>query len=611
LVHPVPKSFQHFSSREDIMRVFTIALALCFVAFGSTDGFAQGAGKGLFFDGVDDYVTVGTPDVVAGGSNDNGLTLSAWIKAESFTVHDARIISKTSSVNEQSHYWMLSTFDDGTGVKLRFRLKTSDGGTSTLIATAGELATGIWIHVAATYDGEYMRIYMDGKEVGSMEKTGTVQTNNGIAAMIGNNPPNASSRPFHGYIDEVRILNIGLTEDQIRETMHLTTSPSDANLVAYWRFDEGSGSTTQDVSGNGWIGTLFNSPTWLVSSAPFGAGSSDRQTISSTGTTSFAPANISMDFVSKTGTDDMVVTKIDGFPGGEQPWSANSVLPTYWVIQSFGTGSFSSSITFDVGAGSISPADQADPTNIKLYWRGACSDGTWTELASATSATSSEVIFDGISTAGQFAIGTIGDSPLPIQLASFSASIVNDNSVLFQWGTLSEVNNFGFNLQRRIAGQGEFDDLPNSFVPGHGTTLVPQNYAWTHENVAPGTYEYRLKQIDLDGTMHYFDPITVVISSPTGVNDTKAPREFSLNQNYPNPFNPSTKISFAVEQSGHTTLTVYNIIGQQVAQLFNSYAETGRLYTVDFDASNLPNGTYFYKLASAERSSIKKMTLLK
>jgi hypothetical protein len=66
-----------------------------------------------------------------------------------------------------------------------------------------------------------------------------------------------------------------------------------------------------------------------------------------------------------------------------------------------------------------------------------------------------------------------------------------------------------------------------------------------------------------------------------------------------------------VEQSGQTTLTVYNIIGQQVAQLFNSYAETSRLYTVDFDASNLPNGTYFYKLASAERSSIKKMTLLK
>ncbi len=106
-----------------------------------------------------------------------------------------------------------------------------------------------------------------------------------------------------------------------------------------------------------------------------------------------------------------------------------------------------------------------------------------------------------------------------------------------------------------------FVDLPNSFVPGQGTTLIPHDYSWIHMGVAPGTYYYRLKQVDLDGTTHLTDAVQVIVDGVTGVDDKTVPEVFSLGQNYPNPFNPSTTISFSVEAGGHATLTVFNALG--------------------------------------------------
>ncbi len=89
------------------------------------------------------------------------------------------------------------------------------------------------------------------------------------------------------------------------------------------------------------------------------------------------------------------------------------------------------------------------------------------------------------------------------------------------------------------------------------------------------------------------------------------PTAFRLAQNYPNPFNPSTTLRFTVETKGHATLTVFNALGQEIATLFSGNAELGQVYTTQFDATNLANGMYFYKLVSNGQSSIKKMILLK
>ena len=139
------------------------------------------------------------------------------------------------------------------------------------------------------------------------------------------------------------------------------------------------------------------------------------------------------------------------------------------------------------------------------------------------------------------------------------------------------------------------------FVQGFGTTTEPRNYSYTDNTVETGSYTYRLKQVDFDGTFAYSPEVEV---------DVTAPLTFNLEQNYPNPFNPSTNIRYSVPEAGNITLAVYNVVGEEVAVLANGYTEAGS-FNVTFDASNLPSGVYLYKLQSANSVQTKKMLLLK
>jgi hypothetical protein len=200
------------------------------------------------------------------------------------------------------------------------------------------------------------------------------------------------------------------------------------------------------------------------------------------------------------------------------------------------------------------------------------------------------------------------EPPLPVQLASFIGTMVDEHTVQLEWTTLSEVNNYGFIVHRRIVAEQAFAELPNGFIPGHGTTNVPQHYGYTDNTAGRGTWYYRLEQIDLDNTTHYTDPIRIDV-----LTDVKepAPTEFSLSQNYPNPFNPSTEIEFSLETTERAALEVYNVLGRRVTTLFDGIAQAGQHYTVMFDAGELAGGMYFYRLQSGGKSDVKKLLLLK
>jgi hypothetical protein len=199
---------------------------------------------------------------------------------------------------------------------------------------------------------------------------------------------------------------------------------------------------------------------------------------------------------------------------------------------------------------------------------------------------------------------------LPIQLASFTAQPnPNGSGVLLEWMTITEVNNYGFYVQKYNESTDLFETIESSFQRGADYTLEPQSYFWIDENITDKSIQYRLKQVDNDGLEHYFGPIML---NPTVINESElVPFAFTLNQNYPNPFNPSTKISFSLANSGYTTLMVYNLLGQAVATLFSRMADAGRMYVVDFDASSLGNGIYFYRLQAGNFIETKKLVLLR
>jgi hypothetical protein len=198
-------------------------------------------------------------------------------------------------------------------------------------------------------------------------------------------------------------------------------------------------------------------------------------------------------------------------------------------------------------------------------------------------------------------------SSLPIQLASFAASAIANNSVRLSWRTISEINNYGFYVQQRLQSDSLFTEVPNSFIAGHGTTIEPQVYSFTHTNAGSVASQYRLKQVDLDGTLNYSEPVQV--TTTTNVKELK-PTVFGLQQNYPNPFNPSTRIIFSIAEEGPISLRVYDILGSEVASLVNENRQPGQ-YTEQFNGSRLASGVYMYVLRSSEGQLVGRMMLSK
>jgi hypothetical protein len=197
---------------------------------------------------------------------------------------------------------------------------------------------------------------------------------------------------------------------------------------------------------------------------------------------------------------------------------------------------------------------------------------------------------------------------VPIQLASFTATVVSQTQVQLDWTTLTEINNYGFEIQKAPDEPINYQTVPASFVPGHGTTNVPQHYSYTDATASLGTWYYRLKQIDLDGTVHYSDAVQVDVL--TGVEEQRVPTAFALDQNYPNPFNPSTVISYSLPVEARVKLEVFSTLGERVATLVDENTSAG-YYSARFDATGLTSGVYFYRFQAGDYVESKKLLLLR
>jgi len=190
------------------------------------------------------------------------------------------------------------------------------------------------------------------------------------------------------------------------------------------------------------------------------------------------------------------------------------------------------------------------------------------------------------------------DLVVPVELASFTAS-VSGNNVTLSWMTATELNNLGFQVERRAEEQ-SWGKV--GFVDGYGTTTEPQIYTFTDAGLASGIYNYRIKQMDFDGSYKYYQLKQEV--------EIGTPVSYDLSQNYPNPFNPTTKINYSVPADGFVNISVYNVLGEKVTNIVNSLQKAGS-YEVTFDATNFASGMYLYRMESGDFVSVKKMMILK
>ncbi len=194
------------------------------------------------------------------------------------------------------------------------------------------------------------------------------------------------------------------------------------------------------------------------------------------------------------------------------------------------------------------------------------------------------------------------DFSTPVELNSFNASVNQKNTVNLNWSTASETNNHGFEIQRKLK---KMDWTTIGFVEGNGTSSQPHNYSYKDDinNLKyDGRILYRLKQIDFNGASKNSKYVYVDVNY--------IPDEIALYQNYPNPFNPTTTITYSVSEESVVNLTIYNSLGQKVAELVNGIQNQG-MHQVIWDAENMASGIYFYSLNVKDKNGISKFNQMK
>lgn len=518
-------------------------------------------------------------------------------------------------------------------------------GTGRTIIGSTNVADGNWHHIAVTKSGSSIRIFVDGALDASANNAPSGSLAYNPSRSLSTRTPNPPAFPtntwdnepyivlgaekhdydqyanlsppqylsYSGFLDELRISNV------VRYTTAFTPPAApftpDANTVGLYHFDEGIGTVlTNSISSlsNGVIqvGGLPAGPVW-TSESPFGANGAAatvvRSMSSATTTETFNDAGnitgVRIDFTGASGSGTVHVQRFTNPPLNPAGIFGN-VSQYRWIITSVGSFSFTSA-TLRIRPSEIPNSGIFNDATVLIYRRPTPDNGSFTPL-SMLSPQGGDLRAT-LPAFSEFSLGS-ADNPLPVELSDFRA-YTTSAGVELVWHTASERHNAGFELWRQQA------DSPAQMIAsyrydrrlaGQGTTVHSTTYTFLDRSVSSGTYTYRLRSVDFDGTVHdYAQTVTVEVreAPPARIYD------YAVMQNYPNPFNPTTVIRFTMKEAGFVTLTVSDILGREVfsTRLFAQAGENA----YRFNGSSFGSGVYFYTLRANGFSQTRKMVLAK
>jgi len=443
-----------------------------------------------------------------------------------------------------------------------------------------------WHHYAIVYEHGVSapKLYLDGVLV----KTGIVSLRSDI--FLSTDIGGGAYGFYEGFLDEIAIWDTVLSQDRIREKMHLTKLTAERNLVAYYQFNE----TTAKDHVKGLSSTVSGSMNWLASEVPVAFGTSQKMNVVGAGNYNFSQANTQINFANPTTPNGEIWT----YNLQETPHGYASVgLPVddeYWVVRNFGSNSTFTqlnNITFN-NVNSIAAADVVTPSKIKLYKRNSNDYGaTWNPQASASSLTAGAngtAVFgvsNGITSFSQFVIVSTGNSSLPVEYEYFTANRQDHEHAILHWKTASEKNNQGFEIYRKLDNETEFTKV--------GFVSASQNkvYSFSDNNDYEGITYYQLKQIDLNGNFNLSE-----------MREVFGWETFEV-KIYPNPNNGKFKIQSS--KSLETNILIYNAEGKKVF-------DSGKILFQETELElNLPAGLYVLELQSNGSIQRQKISIQK
>ncbi len=524
------------------------------------------AGKAMSATSNGDYLL--TPSINLG--NTNTVTMMAWVRPTGIQASYAGILSC-----------------DGVTVNLNFRDNnelglhwndTQYGWSTGLIVPADK-----WSHVALVTTATDMRLYLNG--VQKINTADPVVVNLTNRQWYGGVDRGNTSRNFKGAIDEVVFYNRSLTQNEIREQMHLTKIPTnDAAMKGYFQFNESGGPAFNQVNYNS--AGLVGGATRVTSTAPVGTGTSERQTVTTGGGKNFSTTGVSLTFPSS-GTlpnGELCVTRLTNTP--DQLPNASPAAANYWIVNNYGSNATFAALSNMAltGYGAIAAPLAATPNVFKLYKRETGQDlATWgSSVAAATSVTAgtnAEVTFaaPNVTSFSQFTIVN-ENSALPLLLLDFKAILETKNTVQLTWETSQEQNTAFFEIEKSIDGR-IFEKIGT--LQAKGKSSLQQTYMFQDAAFLSNRAYYRLKIIDHDGDFRYSVLQTVRSEKAVYVSV------------YPNPIGIGKNVTFRTNLDEPFDVTITDITGKVI--LKNTFLTPEE---ATFNTNGLATGLYLFELKS-------------
>jgi hypothetical protein len=380
-------------------------LLLMFVLF-SVNSRATICDYALEFSGFDCFVTCGNSTSL--GIN-SALTVEAWI----FSTDSISNQKIAGNIDPFSNSGFELGVDSG---KLYCEVKDINGNIFSF--KQGAVSPNSWTHVAFTYSaGDAFRGYVNGRQVYFQQPAGDLIGNSSYDFIIGAAPWDQSYFNFIGKIDEVRVYNQEISITEIGRDMRMDVSLNgNSALVGYWRFREGTGTSSANLSGSITNNAILSGnvlPAWIDGDGPYGEGTAERQIILCCAPVDFINQNISIDPVTLSAPEEFVISYIMCDPGGTQPTGSSSYNYGYWVIDRYiNATSYSADLIFRLDPNQLNTFDF--PSDFTLYNRPANSTGDWDSICTGASINmvTGELTFSSRTETGQFSIGANGNTLL-------------------------------------------------------------------------------------------------------------------------------------------------------------------------------------------------------
>jgi len=506
------------------------------------------------------------------------LTLECWVNRNASNAVNTLFAKDSSATISQYKLYINATGN------LVFKLHTTNGLDSVISSATVPVVTTS--HIAATYNGSAMEIYLNGNLVATKSLSGNILGN---TQLLNIGRGSFGGEFYQGAYDEIKIWDTCRTINQIRESMHRRLpNAAHLNLKGYYRLDELLGSYMVDASGN--CNTLIiNNPgtAFVQFTYPLGSPIVESGTMTIGGLQSFSQVGLTLNTYNQVGSNDYVIHRFNKSPFGTSPFTnpggITSVYNSHWIIYRYGSGTIDSAeATFSI-AGINSGASLSD---LKLYNRPNAAVGAWTLLGASASAinTTNQTVSFNLLTSGfnaQFAIGAV-NNPLPVTWVDFSGKHTEDNAQL-TWSVAAEKNNKGYFVERSIDGV-SFEEI--DFVNGKGDHTYMTSYTYTDYGVFKQyqTAYYRLRQVDFNGKFTYSKTVMLTASIDADV----------ISSVYPNPMNNQLNIELGNVAAEKVTLNVFDVTGKLV-QMVELPVNNGKLIQTN-ELSGLHSGIYMLQI---------------